>query len=301
MKKISLLLIEDDPADAELIRSYLSDVRHATIYITSVDRLSAAIKYLDDKNPDVILTDLCLPDSQGLETLDKIHYSKPDTPIIVMSGLDDEELALEAVKSGAQDYLIKGHIDDDRLMRSILYSIERHRLMQELKSISITDDLTGLYNRRGFLVLAKKQLEMAARFDNILWLIYLDMDDMKWINDNLGHKEGDRSLVDMSEILKQTFRESDTLARIGGDEFAIIAVSEVDMNAQQMLARVRENIRNFNTKMGRPYKLAVSMGLVSCDSVSDCNIDELLSVADRFMYQEKTLKKEQIELPAKGL
>jgi two-component system, cell cycle response regulator len=299
MKKITLLLIEDDPADAELISVFLAGVRHATIDITSVNRLSAAIKHLDDRDVDVILTDLGLPDSNGIGTLDKIHEKKPETPIIVLSGLDDEALALEAVKSGAQDYLIKGKIDDDRLMRSILYSIERNRLMQELKEITITDDLTGLYNRRGFLVLAKKQLEMAARFDNILWLIYLDVDNMKWINDNLGHKEGDRSLVDMSEILRQTFRESDILARIGGDEFAVIAVNEVDMHSQQMLARVRENISSFNAKMGRPYKLSVSMGLVSCDSVSDCDINELLSIADKSMYKEKLIKKEHIELPAK--
>jgi two-component system, cell cycle response regulator len=300
MKKISLLLIEDDPADTELIRLYLGDVRHATIDIASVNRLSDAIKHLDDRDVDVILTDLGLPDSNGLGILDKIHEKKPETPIIVLSGLDDEALALEAVKSGAQDYLIKGHIDDDRLMRSILYSIERNRLMQELKEITITDDLTGLYNRRGFLVLAKKQLEMAARFDNVLWLIYLDIDDMKWINDNLGHKEGDRSLVDMSNILKQTFRESDILARIGGDEFATIAVNEGDMNSTQMLERVRENIKSFNAKMGRPYKLSVSMGSVSCDAVADCDINELLSMADQFMYKEKIIKKEQIELPAKG-
>jgi two-component system, cell cycle response regulator len=291
MENISLLLIEDDPADAELIRAYLDSVRHAEIDVKSVDRISAAVKYLEDNSVNVILTDLGLPDSRGLGTLNKIHEKNLETPIIILSGLDDEAMALEAVKSGAQDYLIKGHIDASHLMRSIRYSIERHRLMQELKSISITDELTGLYNRRGFLVLAKKQLEMAARFNNTLWLIYIDMDNIKWINDNLGHKEGDRSLIDMSEILKKTFRDSDILGRIGGDEFALLIADEIDTNSQQIIDRAQKNIGSFNAAMARPYKISVSMGLVACDPASCCDINDLLSIADKIMYKEKMTKK----------
>lgn len=293
MENISLLLIEDDPADAELIKAYLDSVWHTAIDVKSVDSLSSAVKYLDDNNVDIILTDLSLPDSRGLDTVNKIHEKKLETPIIILSGLDDEALALEAVKSGAQDYLLKGHIDSYHLMRSIRYSIERHRLMQELKSISITDDLTGLYNRRGFMVLAKKQLEMAARFNNTLWLIYLDMDNMKWINDNLGHKEGDRSLIDMSEILKKTFRDSDIFGRIGGDEFAILIADEIDTKSRQIIDRARNNIRNFNATMGRPYKISFSIGLVACDPSSCYEIDDLLSIADKIMYKEKMTKKMQ--------
>jgi len=295
VENITLLLIEDDPADTMFIRDILADVSYTKIDITSVDRLSGAIKHLDDKSINVILTDLNLPDSHGLATLFKLLEQNPEVPIIALSGFDDEELALVAVKSGAQDYLIKGQIDKDRLVRSIRYSIERQRLIQELKSISITDELTGLYNRRGFLVLAKKQLEMAARFKKLLWMIYLDIDNMKWINDNLGHKEGDKSLIDMSNILKQTFRESDIVARIGGDEFAIITFHEDGPDSRQMIKRVRENTKNFNGQMGRPYKLSVSIGLVTCDSVPNGDINELLSVADKVMYKEKISKKMQID------
>jgi len=291
IEHIKLLLIEDDPADTELLRDILSDIRHTTVDIVCSNRLSAAFKHLEQGGTDVILTDLDLPDSHGLGTVVKINEKFLDVPVIVLSGFDHEDLAIESVKSGAQDYLIKGQIDADRLIRSIRYSIERHRLIQELKSVAITDELTGLYNRRGFLVLTRKQLEMAARLNKLLWLIYLDIDNMKWINDNLGHKEGDEALIDMADILKQTFRESDIIARIGGDEFAIVALNEFEPDSHKMVARIQENTANFNTNGGRAYKLSVSTGLVACDSVPDCNINELLAIADKFMYEEKKSKK----------
>ncbi len=291
MENIKLLLIEDDPADAELFRRMLDDIRHATIELVCANNISSGFKHFDRGGIQIILTDLNLSDSRGLETIARINEQIPEVPIIVLSGLDDEELAIEALKSGAQDYLIKGRIDADRLIRSIRYSIERHRLIQKLKSISITDELTGLYNRRGFLVLAKKQLEMAARLNKLLWLIYLDIDNMKWINDNLGHREGDESLIDMANILKQTFRGSDIIARIGGDEFAIIALNDFEPDSKEMIERVRENTANFNANGERHYKLSVSIGLVPCDTVPDCNINELLVIADKFMYKEKMSKK----------
>jgi diguanylate cyclase (GGDEF)-like protein len=291
MEHIKLLLIEDDPADAELFRDIIADIRHATIDITFTSRLASAFKLLEGGNIDVILTDLDLPDSHGLDTVIKINEQFLEVPVIVLSGFDHEDLAIESVKSGAQDYLIKGQIDADRLIRSIRYSIERHRLIHELKSLAITDELTGLYNRRGFLVLARKQLEMAARVKKILWLIYLDIDNMKWINDNLGHKQGDDALISMADILKQTFRESDIIARTGGDEFAIVALNEFEPDPYKMIARIQENTTNFNANQGKPYKLSVSTGLVACDSVPDCNINELISIADKFMYEEKKNKK----------
>ncbi len=291
MDNIDLLLIEDDPADTELLQEILSGIPSITVNCACFDRLSSACRHLEDGNADLILTDLNLPDSRGIGTLRKLIEKKPDAPIVVLSGLDDEDVAMEAVKAGAQDYLIKGRIDEDSLIRSIRYSIERHRLIQKLKTISITDELTGLYNRRGFAVLAKKQLEMAARFEKSLWLIYLDLDNMKVINDTFGHKEGDNALIDVSDILKRTFRESDIMARMGGDEFAIIAVNEATHESHEMVRRVQEVTDDFNAKTERPYKISFSIGVVACDIVPDCDIDELLSIADKLMYREKIYKK----------
>jgi len=291
MKNIALLLIENDPAIAEHIVALLAGSRFTAIDVTSADGFSAAQKHLVAGNVDIILADLDLPDSHGLEILGKIHEKKEDLPIIVMAGPDEKELMIEAVQSGAQDYLIKGQIDEDRLVRSILYVLERHSLIRELEEVSITDTMTGLYNKRGFMALAQKHLGLAARFDNVMWLIYMEMDNLSWIRDNLGQEEGDNALTDMSDMLRKTFRESDVLARIGDCEFAIIAVNEVDANSQQMAARIRENINKFNAKTGRPYKLSASIVLVSHTSVAGYDINKLLYIANKHMYEEKSKKK----------
>src|ERR1700690_1091839 len=291
LKTIKLLLIEDDPADAELLKDALSRLRYMTVDLVCANSLSNAFDQFNGLEPDVIISDLGLPDSQGLETLIKFSQKVPEVPIIVLTGYDDEELAVGALKSGAQDYLVKGQIDINILYRSIRYSIERNSLIQQLKSISITDELTGLYNRRGFLMLAKKQLELATRINKTMWMIYMDVDNMKWINDNLGHHEGDSARIDTANILKRTFREADILARIGGDEFVVVALEDSKTGTESMKSRISTDISNFNTKENRLYQLSVSIGVVSCDTGIDCDISKLLTMADKLMYEQKMARR----------
>jgi diguanylate cyclase (GGDEF)-like protein len=287
----TVLLVEDDPADAYLLQDALSRLRYMTVDLVCANSLSNAFTHLESRNFDVIISDLGLPDSQGLEVLIKLSEKVPEVPIIVLTGHDNEELAMGALKAGAQDYLIKGQIDNNILYRAIRYSIERNRLIQEFKATSITDELTGLYNKRGFLMLAKKQLELAPRVNKPMWLIYLDVDNMKSINDNLGHQEGDNALRDTANILKQTFRESDLLARIGGDEFAVLALETSDTGADIVISRISTAIASFNAKEDRAYQLSVSIGTVRCDACIDCDISGLLTIADKLMYEQKMTRK----------
>jgi len=132
VKPVKVLIVEDDPADAYLIRELLSET-HVRLDVGHADRLSSALKCLEEEEFDIILTDLGLPDSQGFETFCKIHDNTPDIPIVVLTGLADEEFAMSAVQKGAQDYLVKGRVDTDLLSKSIRYSIERHKLLAELE------------------------------------------------------------------------------------------------------------------------------------------------------------------------
>ena len=291
LNTIKLLLIEDDQADAELLKDALSRLRYMTVDLVCANSLSNAFAQLNGLEPNIIISDLGLPDSQGLETLIKLSEKVPEVPIIVLTGYDDEELAVGALKSGAQDYLVKGQIDINILYRSIRYSIERNSLIQQLKSISITDELTGLYNRRGFLMLAKKQLELATRINKTMWMIYMDVDNMKWINDNLGHHEGDSALIDTANILKRTFRESDIVARIGGDEFVVVALEDSKTGNESMKSRISTDISNFSAKEDRLYQLSVSIGVVPCDTGVDCDISKLLTMADKLMYEQKMARR----------
>ena len=130
---IRVLLIEDNPGDARLVQESLAEVSRADFDLRHVDRLSAGIEALDHRGADIILADLTLPDSHGLETLRRLFAHSPHTPIVVLTGLEDESLAIEAIGAGAQDYLVKRGLDGHLLSRSISHAIERQRLLSELE------------------------------------------------------------------------------------------------------------------------------------------------------------------------
>ena len=152
----------------------------------------------------------------------KVRAQAPEIPLVILTGLDDESLGLSAVQWGAQDYLVKGHADGNLLARCLLYSIERQRMQATLRNLSLTDPLTGLYNRRGLAALGKQQLKTARRNKSSLSLVLADLDGLKQINDTQGHQQGDAAIIEIANALKETFRQSDILARLGGDEFAAL-------------------------------------------------------------------------------
>ena len=167
---------------------------------------------------------------------------------------------------------------------------ERKQIEVSLWEISIRDQLTGLYNRRGFITLAQQQIKTAERGKRLMPLVFVDVDDMKGINDNLGHEEGDRALSDAASILRQTFRESDIIARIGGDEFAILATDVTEMNPDILSERLQQNIDAFNQSVAQKFKLSMSWGIAIYNPETPITLDELMSAADGLMYAQKKTK-----------
>jgi diguanylate cyclase (GGDEF)-like protein/PAS domain S-box-containing protein len=163
-------------------------------------------------------------------------------------------------------------------------------LEDELRFLSLTDELTGLYNRRGFFTLAEQQIRMASRLNKGVHLLYVDVDYLKLINDNLGHNEGDRALVKLGELLKVTYRESDIIARIGGDEFAVFPVESVDGEMESVTRRLQDNIEQSNAKGQDKFALSISTGIAYYDPESPVNLEDLLKEADRAMYKQKKAK-----------
>lgn len=157
----------------------------------------------------------------------------------------------------------------------------------ELENLSLVDDLTGLYNRRGFLALARHQSRLALRNKTSFSIAFLDLDGLKQINDTLGHPQGDRALMDAAVVLKACFRTSDILARIGGDEFAVFVV---DANETEVTARIHERIDAGNAATDRQYRVSFSMGIVSSNRYENPTIEGLLSKADSLMYEQKRQK-----------
>ena len=287
---IKILLIEDDPEDTTIISEMLQDIKDTRYELTLADRLATALKYLAQDKYEIILLDLDLPDSQGLSTLAAVESKVIDTPIVVLTYLNDDEMGVKAVKSGAQDYLIKSQVTSQLLSRSIRYAIERQRMMEMLRSMALLDDLTGLYNRRGLMTLGKQHITLTRRLNKGFTLLFADLDEMKWINDTFGHKVGDQALKDVALILKETFRESDILARQGGDEFVVITAEAGPETAEKIIQRLQRKTEEFKVRENRPYPLNLSIGYAYYDPQKPVSLYELLEKADKGMYENKQKK-----------
>lgn len=179
----------------------------------------------------------------------------------------------------------------DATLNFITDITERKTLEEELRLMSLRDDLTGLYNRRGFITLAEQQLKIVNRVKKGMLLLFIDLDGMKQINDTLGHREGDRALIDASRVLTRTFRESDIIARYGGDEFVVLSLETPESNSDMLIHRLNDHLNYHNRHENRPYQLSVSTGIVRYDPESLLTIDDLLVQADSLMYEQKKTKK----------
>lgn len=287
---LRVLVIEDDSDDRLILRESLAEEggRYA---ITEAPTLDAGVEKLAAGEFDVVLLDLSLPDSHGLDTFVRVHAQSPAVPVIILTGLNDESLALEAVSQGAQDYLVKGTVNGKALARVIRYGIERNRTQAELRNLSLVDELTGLYNRRGFLTFAEQYLKLAQRKGKGLLLMFADLDNLKQINDRYGHHEGDLALIRTAKTLRETFRKSDLIGRIGGDEFPIIAMEADAGTAETLTAHLKKNLAKHNQTQSR-YRLSLSVGTAYFDPEDDATVDDLMAKADEALYAQKRKKSE---------
>lgn len=339
---LRVLNLEDDPNDSELIQTQLAkaEIECDMVRLETREDFVAAMKR---GGFDLILADYSLPSFDGLSAL-KIAMEKcPEVPFIFVSGAIGEEFAIETLKRGATDYVLKDSLSrlptaieralkgaeeriklrqtEEALRRSheelernveertaellrtneILQAeiVERKKLEEKLHTTSITDELTGLLNRRGFLVIAQKQVDIAKRDKRNFSILYLDLNEMKKINDEFGHKEGDQALGDIATVLKKTFRASDSIARMGGDEFIVLITEPHSSTIEKTVAQhLQDNLRIHNEQTEKGYRLAVSMGMVHYDPERPCSLEELLARADELMYEHKLGREPKKEIPS---
>ncbi len=168
---------------------------------------------------------------------------------------------------------------------------ERQEMIQRLESYSVTDELTGLYNRRGFFTITKEYLNLAVRKNIRMYLLYVDMDELKVINDTYGHHVGDEALRQLAQVLKSTFRSSDIKGRMGGDEFAIFPIDSTEEGVASATARLARNVAAFNESGPTPFKISISTGVSSFDPEHPSTMEDLLMIADKRMYEEKMSKR----------
>jgi diguanylate cyclase (GGDEF)-like protein/PAS domain S-box-containing protein len=233
----------------------------------------------------------------NLTSLDPRYTGMPDGHFPVR-----QFLAVPAIMSGAIVGLIAvanatdPYVEQDlqaveRLAVLYAIAVQRTRTENAMRELSLYDELTKIYNRRGFLALAEQQVKVAHRTKKEMALFYADLDDLKRINDTYGHVEGDAALVQAAAVLREAFRDSDIIARLGGDEFVVLAIDIAEGRVAALTRRLREMVQARNARPGAAYTVSFSLGVARYEPDRPCSVQELLAQADRKMYLDKTARK----------
>ncbi len=286
-KIIKILYVEDDMDHAVLIRELLEEIKNVHYKLTHVQRLDEALLEIDNEDYDIVLLDLSFPDEQGVNTVARVCEQAPDIPVVVISGTDDETMAIKALQKGADEYLVKGKVKSHSLSRILRYAIMRHKGRVELQSLSLVDDLTGLYNRKGFMLFAQQQLSLSVRAKRGMILFFIKLNGLKEIKDKSGHQSGDLALIETASILKEVFRDSDIVDRHAEDEFTAIAIESFDANNEIIIKRLQDDLYSSNKQANRLYELSLSIGTAYYDTEELCSIEKLINRAEESMNEQR--------------
>jgi len=281
MSFYKVLVVDDEENVRNFLVSLFSKRGHK--YEMAKDGLEALEK-IKENSFDSAVIDVMMSPMDGITLTKELLKLYPKFPVMIMTGHTEENSAGSAIAAGAREFIKKPFSIDEFILR-FDKMMHDYKEKEALLTLSLTDELTGLYNRRRFFVLTEQCLKVAARTKKRPLLLFIDMDDLKWINDHYGHNEGDQALIGLANILKKTFRESDIIARIGGDEFVVLLES-TDEDSETLLTRLHENIRDYNTKQSQPI-LSISLGTAQFDPEYPISVDQFLSKADVSMYGQK--------------
>ncbi|MCM3870231.1 MAG: diguanylate cyclase [Pyrinomonadaceae bacterium] len=305
---MKILIAEDETVSRRVLRMTLESWGHEVIEACDGAAAWQILQHPD--SPKFAILDLTMPEMDGITVCHQVRQNQNATPvyIILLTSKSSKSDIVMGLEAGADDYVTKP-FDADELHARVKVGIrmvelqvslaqrvaELEQAQETLRNLSLTDDLTGLYNRRGFFALADPHLKTARRAKRKVSLIYIDMDDLKGINDTHGHKEGSNALQEIADILRGTFRSSDIMARIGGDEFVILETYGEQNEAPNSVARLQDNLRRRNIESVRDYELSLSIGVALVESEDSLTIEALLTRGDGLMYEQKRNKRRQQE------
>lgn len=284
----SVLIVEDDAVVALDLHQALSGLG----YRISGPSMSGeeAIEQARRDPPDLLLMDVDLPGAiDGIEAARAIR-TQLDVPVIFLTGHSDSRTLSRAMAAEPFGYLLKPFQAKDLkcAMEVAVHKHRRERAMrrrnERLARQSLLDELTSVANRRGFFALAEQSIRVARRSEERLGLFFVDLDGLKRINDEHGHAAGDHALMQAAAILRTTFRESDVIGRVGGDEFLILARLTSEHDVPTLEHRLADAITEFNRDCALPYSVTMSVGAVTADAHDADVLEQLVSEADAAMY-----------------
>ena len=283
-----ILLIENDPVYADLVRRLLYEGSDTHTFLEHVSSIEGAAGVLETGSFDLVLIDVSDTTRDGLKDIERLLELAPDSHIVVLAHERHEDLAVEAVRLGAQDFLVKREISFRQLSRAVRFAMERGRNLARLSARAFHDDLTGLERRASVLKKLEVAIAGADRRERVVGVVYVDLDGFKAINDHHGHLTGDRVLEEVARRLQAVVRRADTVGRIGGDEFVVVVT---DLPSSDYLPPVVEKIRSsFESEMQLDelcLNVAASVGWALAEIQDIDNLDRLIARADAMMYEEK--------------
>ena len=277
-----ILIVDDDESLLDIFKTRLLSEGYRC---ETAAKVESALELINKIPFDIMITDIKMPGLTGFELTEKAKKIRPDMAVIIMTAYIEEFSYDDAIEAGASDFIKKPFT-----VKELIVRIHHVILQEKIRAMSVTDELTGLYNRRGFFTLAEQELKTANRKKRKIYLVYADLDNLKEINDAYGHLVGDLMLIETAKILRVSFRQSDIIARIGGDEFIVILVGTNGSDAESVTSRLQKNIEIHNQKIINNHKLSISFGIACYDPEFPSSIVELLNNADKSMYEHKKYK-----------
>jgi diguanylate cyclase (GGDEF)-like protein len=293
--KTKVLIVDDDTAIRESIQEYLTLIKFNAIAVASAED---AIDYLEKNTVDIVITDILMTGMDGFELTDFIKKNY-NTEVIVITGYSAEYSYEEAISKGANDFIFKPvrfeelNLRIKRVLRESNLAKDRIEMLEELKTLSITDGLTKLYNSRHFYNQLELEIERLKRYKHPLSLLLLDIDDFKAYNDKYGHIEGDKVLMIIGKIIQSCLRTMDSGYRYGGEEFTVLLPETNSTQAKLVATRIKNELSNNVIKAnGDENIITVSIGLTEYNYDED--IKNFIKRADMAMYKSKEKGKNTI-------
>jgi diguanylate cyclase (GGDEF)-like protein len=295
---IRVLMVEDSRMDASFTKALLARSKGGTFVSTQVETLAAAEAALALGGHDVVLLDLTLPDGDGLQGVGRV--AAHGVPVVVLTGTDDDGLALAALHQGAQDYLLKGTLNPRTLGRTLRHAVERSATLRQLEAantrlrrLSTLDPLTGVMNRRGFEVPLAEALDRARAHSLPITALLVDVDDFKRLNDNHGYSIGDRFLRQAAQVMETSVREEDRVVRIGGDVFVVLLPDVGRSQGTETAERIRSRLARIKVEVSTHLVHATcSVGVLEVRD--ERNLDEILHHAYDAVRRSKVMGKNRV-------
>lgn len=286
---LRILLVEDNMDDAALFRASLSMTTEHPAVVDQANTLGSAFEALGRGRYDVVVQDLNLPDTQGLDGFQELRRLFPTMPVVVLTGTADRDLGLQAVRAGAQDFLVKGTFNSELLARALRYAIERKALLERIEYEATHDVLTGLFNRQKVMSDLENARLRAVRYGERLSICICDIDNFKRINDTYGHLAGDAVLRACGEAIQKELRTTDFVGRYGGDEFLVAFVHTNAGDSRNAVDRIRRRLDGVSIPApnGTSFTFTVTFGLADVRG-KEMPLTELMASADEALYHGKT-------------